>query len=196
MIFIAIEGIDGSGKSTVISLLREMLGIYATKEPSSGPIGRLIKEWSLKGGTQDPYVDALLFAADRLDHYQREIAPALAKGYIVVTERYIESSIAYQGAAGVDIGFIELVNSRVRRPDLTIILDIDPSKALERVRFRGTALEKYEKIEFLRRVRAIYLDRAAKFGYAVLDADRGPREVAEDVARLVRATLSRARGTS
>ena len=188
-LLVAIEGIDGSGKSTVIAKLREIMSIYATKEPSDGPIGRLIKEWALRGGTSDPYIDALLFAADRLDHYQREIAPALKRGLVVVTERYVESSIAYQGAAGVDIGFLEAINSRVPPPDLTILLDLDPEDAVRRINARSALAEKYERLEFLKAVRAIYLKRAAERGYLVLDARERPEALAERIAEAIRARL-------
>ena len=186
MAFVAIEGIDVSGKSTVISLLEKKLPrVYATREPSSGPIGRLIKEWALKGGSVDPHVDALLFAADRIEHYKREIEPRVREGYIVISERYIESSIAYQGAAGVSREFVKYINSLVPKPDLTIILDVDPSIAEARIRQRGGA-EKYEYLSFLRKVREIYLARAAEEGYPVIDASRRPEEVAADVAELIK----------
>jgi len=71
-VFIAVEGIDGSGKTTVIAEVAKALPrVYVTREPSGGPIGRLLKEWALRGGTADPHVDALLFAADRVEHYKR-----------------------------------------------------------------------------------------------------------------------------
>ncbi|KUO88935.1 MAG: thymidylate kinase [Thermoproteus sp. JCHS_4] len=191
-LFVAVEGIDGSGKSTVIEELRKLLPIYATKEPSDGPIGRLIKSWALRRGTSDPYTDALLFAADRLEHYQREIAPALGEGRVVVTERYVESSVAYQGAAGVDIKFIELINSRVPTPDVTVLLDIEPEKAVARIKARGGDAEKYERLEFLRAVRSIYLRRAAERGYVVLDAEEPPATIARRIAELIGARSSRA----
>lgn len=186
MAFIAIEGIDGSGKTTVITKLASQLPrAYVTREPSGGPVGRLIKEWALRGGTIDPHVDALLFAADRIEHYKREIEPKLRERYIVITERYIESSVAYQGAAGVDIEFLELINAAVPKPDLTIVLDIDPEEAIRRVSERGT-LEKFENLHFLKKVREIYLQRAARGGYPVVNAARPPDEVAAEVYRLAR----------
>ncbi|MBP1449675.1 MAG: dTMP kinase [Thermoproteus sp.] len=189
-LFIAIEGIDGSGKSTVISILAKKLPrVYVTREPSERPIGRLIKEWALRGGSSSPYVDALLFAADRLDHYLAEVKPALERGVVVVTERYVESSFAYQGAAGVDMEFLELINSRVPRPDLTVILDISPEAALARIKARGV-LEKYERLDLLTRVRDIYLDRARRFGYLVVDAERPPEAVAEEIYEAVERRLA------
>jgi len=189
-VFIAVEGIDGSGKTTVIAEVAKALSrVYVTREPSGGPIGRLLKEWALRGGTADPHVDALLFAADRVEHYKREIEPRLREGYIVITERYVESSVAYQGAAGVPIEYILYINSVVPKPHLTIILDVDPAEAVRRIMARGR-LEKFEDVEFLRRVREIYLARARAEGYPVIDAERPADEVARDVVAIIKRAMA------
>jgi len=189
-VFVAVEGIDGSGKTTVIAEVAKLLPrVYVTREPSGGPIGRLLKEWALRGGTADPHVDALLFAADRIEHYKREIEPKLREGYIVITERYVESSVAYQGAAGVPIEYILYINSVVPRPHLTIILDVDPAEAMRRIKARGR-LEKFEDVEFLRRVREIYLARARAEGYPVIDAGRPADEVARDVVAIIERAMA------
>jgi dTMP kinase len=188
-LFVAIEGIDGAGKTTVLEQLARMLpGVCTTREPSGSPVGALIRNWVLQGGTVDPRVDALLFAADRIEHYKREIEPMLREGCTVISERYVESSIAYQGAAGVPVEFIKLVNSAVPRADLTVILDVDPGTALARIGRRDRA-EKYERGDFLRRVREIYLMRAREEGYPVVDAGRPPLEVAREVAEIIASRL-------
>ena len=138
----------------------------------------------MKGGSVDPHVDALLFAADRIEHYKREVEPKLREGYIVITERYVESSIAYHGAAGVPVEFILYINSLVPRPHLTIILDVDPGEAVRRIAQRGAA-EKYEVSEFLHKVRDLYLRRARAEGYPVVNAGRPPEEVADEVVKII-----------
>ncbi len=190
---VAIEGIDGSGKSTVIGMVadalrKEGIGLYVTQEPSSGEIGQLVRRWALQRSV-DPHVDALLFAADRLHHYVTEIAPALRRGEVVITERYLESSIAYQGALGVDTEWILEINRHVPWPDLTIVLDVDPGEALRRVAARGGRPDKYEALHVLARAREILARRSLELGYVVVDASREPGAVALDVAEHIRKKL-------
>src|SRR5262249_6595884 len=120
--FIVIEGIDGAGTTTQTHLLTEWLRqrgrpAHATREPSDRPVRRVLRE--ILGGAHAP-VDgstmALLFAADRMDHLAREIEPALARGAVVVSDRYYHSSLAYQ-AEESEQGFVEMLNQRARRPD-------------------------------------------------------------------------------
>jgi len=171
---IAFEGIDGSGTSTHSRhlyefLVQQGLKVLLTGEPTNGIIGRLIKN-ALQNECQihQPEAYALLFAADRIQHVKEVIEPALKQGFIVITTRYIESSIAYQSAQGLSIDWIKEINQYIIWPELTIILDISPEKALLRIKGRNK-LEKFETIEFLRKVRRIFLQRAKERGYPIID---------------------------
>ena len=113
--FICVEGLDGCGKTTQTNLLVRSLrksgynAVY-TAEPSRGKIGKFIKKYCLHGEKRvSVVVEALLFAADRFEHVESEVIPTLNKGKIVVSDRYIYSSLAYQGAAGLDLKWIEMV---------------------------------------------------------------------------------------
>ena len=130
--FLVLDGIDGSGTTTHSKMLvsyLEMLGlkVHLTHEPSKNEIGHLLRQY-LKNNDIPPSTDALLFAADRDLHYKKEIKPKLDQGYIVISDRYIESSIIYQSVQTDDISieWIKQINKFAGSPDLTIILDIDP----------------------------------------------------------------------
>lgn len=160
--FIVIEGIDGSGTTTQCSLIADRLRerelpAHTTREPSDGPVGVLIRQ-ILTGrvvtpgrhGARPPSwaTMAALFAADRLDHLEAEINPNLADGVTVICDRYDHSSVAYQtvssgGSTDVSAWVLEL-NRRARRPDLTVVLDVDPEVAAKRRRIRSAAPELYE----------------------------------------------------
>jgi dTMP kinase len=152
---IVIEGLDGAGTTTQAKRLVEHLNAsgtpaHGTREPSDGPIGKLIREMltgghSIPGQTLSQSTFGLLFAADRLDHLQREVEPALAAGTIVVSDRWYHSSLAYQGT-GADRDWITTLNGRARKPDLTIFLKVRPEVAAER---RATARRQEELFEQL-----------------------------------------------
>ncbi len=158
--FIDIEGIDGSGTTTHAKRLVDHLnarGIKAhlTSEPSQNNIGQFLRQ-ALRDGTLDPYTDALLFAADRTEHTLKEILPKLDDGYVVVSHRYLLSSVCYQSAkSDVDPKWILAINRKAIEPDLTIILDIDPRASMARIADRQVK-EKFETIQFLDAVRANY----------------------------------------
>lgn len=175
--FIAIDGVDGAGKGTQVQLLRDALiakghKVHVTCEPSDWPIGAMIRRYLRREVTDGlPGWDsmALLFAADRMQHLEHEILPRLARGETVITDRYDASSIAYQSAmrgesarvgsmASMDeaLEWIAVINGHARRPDLTIILDVEPEIAAHRRSIRGGAEELLEKIDLQRRVRAQY----------------------------------------
>ena len=129
----------------------------------------------LKTPTLDPHIDALLFAADRIWHIEKIIKPNLEKGYIVISDRYFESSIAYQGAQGVDIKWIQLINKNIISPDITIILDISPEKSLERIKNREIK-EKFESVDFLKKVREIYF---------IIDAEKEIKNIKEKIKNII-----------
>ncbi|MCQ5373680.1 MAG: dTMP kinase [Candidatus Methanomethylicia archaeon] len=189
--FVAIEGIDGAGSSTQTKLLvvrlKEMgYDSVLTKEPNpEGKIEAVIRSF-LKEPSIAPELDALLFAADRIHHVAYFIKPWLESGKVVVSDRYLESSIAYQSSQGLDEEWILTINKGAIRPHLTIILDIDPVLSLRR---KGELHDRFENVGFLRKVRSKFLERAHRMGYSVIDANRSVEEVHEEIFRLVINTI-------
>lgn len=160
---IAVEGIDGSGTTTLVRGLAIELGTrglntHATREPSDGPVGRLLREM-LAGRHQpvDEITLGLLFAADRADHVQREVEPARIGGAIVISDRWYHSSLAYQGAAKTRAWIREL-NKHAPTPDLTIFVDIPPAIAAERRASRGEADEIFDELSTQERVAKGYAE--------------------------------------
>jgi len=186
---IAVEGIDGAGKTVnsrwLVRRLRKS-GYRAayTKEPTEGPIGKVLRRSLARRGS-NPEMDALLFAADRLHHIRTFIEPRLRQGFIVVTDRYLYSSIAYQGALTGDRRWVELINRYCVPPDLAVYLDVDPSTGLERKRRLRSSAGAFEDPEVLRRVRAVYLELCAEGKMVMIPADRELREVRAEIARVV-----------
>lgn len=184
--FIVLEGLDGAGTTTQAEALAAALRqggheVWVTREPSTGPVGSLVRQ-SLSGrlglGPGRPLSDdtlALLFAADRVDHVQSEIAPALARGAIVLSDRYVLSSLAYQGAA-LPMAWVSQLNARAARPDLTLFIEVSLSEAAKRRRARGGADELFDAPKVQRRTarqyqKAIALRRKAKDAIAVIDGE-------------------------
>jgi dTMP kinase len=148
--FIVIEGIDGAGTTTQAKLLSEWMAsrgrrCLLTSEPTKGPVGVLLRQ-ILSGSVPTPDNDAiaLLFAADRIDHLDREVLPALESGSDVVSDRYYHSSFTYQSLQG-DLEWIRELNSHARAPDVTYILDLPADLAARRRRDQRTSEELYEK---------------------------------------------------
>lgn len=171
--FIVLEGIDGSGTTTQAALLAESLqgcghAVLCTREPTDGPVGRLLRSAltsDLRSAEGEPLVLgwatlALLFAADRLDHVQREIEPALAAGRIVICDRYDLSSVIYQSAtAGVEEDvrpWVLGLNGRARRPDITLVLNLPERVARTRRQLRSEQPELFEVSELQQRLAAEY----------------------------------------
>jgi dTMP kinase len=199
-LFIVFEGIDGSGKDTHIKLLSEELrqqghSVLETAEPSGNEVGALLRRYQRKSGKRLPAeTEALLYTADRYEHVRNIVEPALKKGQIVLSNRYFYSTLAYQGAMGVDLDWIREMNRFAPKPDAAILLDILPEFSLRRLKRRRTV---FEQLENLRRVREIYV-RLVKGGELVrVDADRPKRVVQAELLGLVQGLLeSRVTGES
>ena len=191
--FIALEGIDGSGTTTQSRLLTDKLKardleVTLTAEPSDGPIGKVIRD-VLKGNIQTPAnALALLFAADRVEHYDSLIRPTLEKGSWVVSDRYLMSSIVYQ-SINSDSDWVRFINNRVSVPDINILLDLPVDKALSRLEKRGDNLEIFEKKGTMEQIRRLYLE-AAKDAAAglvkIIDATPPPEDVNKDILNSLR----------
>jgi len=182
-IFIVIEGLDGSGKTTqskrLVEKLLQSYRVHLTAEPSSGKIGTFIRESYLYEQTRLPTeAEALLFAADRIEHMQTELKPALDEGKIVVCDRYIYSSLAYQGSAGLSLEWIKYINGRALQPDFGIFLDVSPHRVLERLQRKKSVME---TLETQQKVREIYLKFVDNGDLIRIDGDRAKEIVAHEL---------------
>lgn len=164
-IFIVIEGLDGSGGTTQVALLRDWLvqtgrwqEVVTTREPSTGPVGQFLRSALQVTGSAAQLGDAVLpylFAADRRDHLDREVIPALQRTAAVISDRYYHSSLAYQSLS-VGMSRVVQLNMGFRKPDLTIFLDLSPEMCLERILARGGTLERFETLDRLRSIAEAY----------------------------------------
>ena len=200
-VLIAFEGGEGSGKTTQARLvaiwLRELgYDVVTTHEPGATKIGMRLRALLLDTAHtgMSPHAEALMYAADRAEHVASVIAPALARGAIVITDRYVDSSLAYQGA-GRDLPVDEIARlnrwaTGGRTPDLTILLDMDPMAGLSR-RARSADRLEAEPADFHLRVRAGFqaLARAEPARYLVLDAARPPGQITRDIQERIRDLL-------
>jgi dTMP kinase len=194
-LFICVEGLDGCGKTTQAKMLvkrlkRDRDAVY-TAEPSKGRIGRFIKRYCLHGDKRvSSVVEALLFAADRFEHVENEVLPALDKGKIVVSDRYVYSSLAYQGATGLDLDWIEKINKHAVRPDLAIFVDVKPKTVVQRLKPKRSVME---NLETQRKVREVYVRFVEKGRLVSIDGNRSKREVAESIMSVVGGCLKKVR---
>jgi dTMP kinase len=205
-LFIVLEGIDGSGTTTQLERLAAHLRgrgrqVLATREPSTGPIGRLLREILLgqhlnpDGTRLDGRAMALLFAADRRDHLTREIEPALVAGFDVVSDRYLLSSLAYQ-ALEADRTWVEHLAEGVRVPDLTFLLDIDVRTAARRRQQAARVTERYDADQTLTLVAENYRQLASnRPGVLTIDASGTIDEVERALIADVELVLASRRAT-
>ena len=195
--FITLEGIEGSGKSTsldTISKILETLDIefIITKEPGGGPLGKDLRKILLDKKTSiSPEVELLLMMADRKNHIDNIVVPSLEKGVWVISDRYLDSSYAYQGGGRqIDTSKIDLLTELLKLPipDLTILFDLSPEIALQRAKNRSE-LDRFESepIDFHQRIREAYLNLANDNveRYVVIDASKDIQNVKDQVQKKV-----------
>jgi len=187
-----LEGIDGSGKTTIANMLVEKLSelgylaAYTYEPTNSELIGLVLTKY---GDLRDPHVDALLFALDRLLHVKTTIKPLLEKGFVVVGDRYLYSSIAYQAAYGAQLDWVMEVNKWALKPDLAIYLDVEPEIALRRKAGKQSRFPEFEQLIFLKKVREVYLYMVSLGLLVKIDASRRLEDVYNDVEEIVLNTL-------
>ena len=200
--FIVLEGIDGSGTTTQAARLAASLrasrhSVVSTREPSDGPLGVVLRQALTRRlvGLSDRVL-ALLFAADRLDHLASVVEPALAEGKVVVSDRYVLSSLAYQGMR-LPLAWVEALNAAARPADLTLYLEVKPSTAARRRQGRGGAEELFDAAEVQRAVARAYGRVVRKHARAQrvvrVDGAGSPDGVAREILTRVRAVLPRRR---
>jgi len=202
-VFVVFEGGEGAGKSTQVTRLASALhakgrDVVVTREPGATDVGARIRGLVLdKGDTPSPRAEALLYAADRAHHVATVVRPALARGAVVVSDRYVDSSLAYQGAGRTlpvqEISWLSSWATGGLKPDLVVLLDVDPSVGLARVDSRGLGADRLESESraFHERVRYAFLDLAAADPkrYLVLDASLPPDELAAAVEERLQTLL-------
>ncbi|MEV6600334.1 dTMP kinase [Actinoplanes sp. NPDC051346] len=205
-IFVVFEGGEGAGKSTQVTRLSEELlaaghDVVVTREPGATAMGSRIRSLVLSHGevadTPSPRAEALLYAADRAHHVATVVRPALERGAVVISDRYVDSSLAYQGAGRTlpvqEISWLSSWATGGLKPDLVVLLDVDPGVGLSRVDSRGQGTDRLESESraFHERVRYAFLDLASADPkrYLVLDAARPADEIAEAVAARCRTLM-------
>ena len=194
--FVSFEGLDGCGKTTQATLLAEALrdegvDVVSTREPGGTPLGVQVRDLVLHGDHVAPWAEAALYVAARAQHVDQVIRPALARGATVVCDRYLDTSVAYQGA-GRGLGVEEILELNLTAvggllPDVTVLVDIDIETALGRVGAKGDRIER-AGTEFWPRVVEAYHDLAVRFPerYVVVDGRRTIPQLAKEIRGHVR----------
>ncbi len=189
-ILIVFEGIDGSGKSTQIQILRNILSdkgldVVVFREPSQSPWGKKIKEKAAFPDSLTPEEELELFLKDRKDNVKKNLKPSLAKNKIILLDRYYFSTMAYQGAKGLDVEKIRQMNeSFAIRPDLVFILDVDAGRALHRIQDRRNKDLLFERLDYLVEVRKIFRHFKGDNIFHV-DGKKTPEEISKYISSVV-----------
>ncbi|MET1062458.1 MAG: dTMP kinase [Aeromicrobium sp.] len=202
-VFLALEGGEGAGKSTQAQLLvrwLEGLGhrVLLTREPGGTEVGKILRQIVLDNDTGElsPRTEALIYAADKAEHVDSVVLPSLAEGRIVLTDRYVDSTLAYQGAGRAlessELEWVARWATSSLRPHLTIVLDIDPE--IGHSRFEGADRIEAEPLDFHQRVRQHFLDLAAAdpAHYLVVTHDGTPEEIHQRIRAGVEPWLGQA----
>ncbi len=191
-IFVCIEGLDGSGKTThayrlVQNLQKRGFDAVYTTEPGRGELGKFIRASVLQGKKRVPrVVEAVLFAVDRVEHMEKDVKPALMEGKVVVSDRCVYSSLAYQGAAGLDLEWIEEINHFALPPDLALYIDVPPEVVVKRIRRKKSVME---RLETQRRVKEVYMKFVDNGKLKPIDGDRKKIEVEQNILTVILAFL-------
>jgi dTMP kinase len=203
-LFIALEGIDGSGKSTQTKLLTEKLTsqghkVYSTFEPTDNQIGKLIRDILRGNAKADHRIIAGLFVADRLDHLLNEeygIVKKLEEGFTVITDRYCFSSYAYQGTH-MDMDWVIQANAMsasILRPDVNVFIDVSPEISMQRVHANRENIELFETLDTLKQVRGKYMEAFEKLkaveNIFIVDGNRTPELIAGDIWQKITSMLT------
>ena len=191
--FVVIEGIDGCGKGTQANLLMGRLKelgreVVLTREPTKGAVGKLIRDH-----LSNPFLDdkslALLFAADRIEHIEKEVIPNLEQGKIVISDRYAYSSIAYQGQT-LDPDWVASINDHALKPDAVVLIDLDPAIARKRIEGRDEGMEYFEhdphfqegvRKTFLALSKGQHLPESLKTNFIVVSGEGDKKEIFERI---------------
>jgi dTMP kinase len=184
-LLLAMEGIDGAGKTTQVRALASLLGaagvpFVTTKEPTGGPWGRKIRE-SARSGRLSLADELDAFLRDRREHVAEVLAPALAEGKVVLVDRYYFSTVAYQGARGMDPADLLARNAFAPAPDILVVLDVPPAVGLARVRARGDVADLFEREDELTRAREIFRGLALPY-LMLVDGTQDAAGVTEAIA--------------
>lgn len=189
-LFIVIEGIDGTGKSTQAKRLGEWFvsngrEVVLSREPTDGPWGKKLRE-SASTGRLTPETELQYFLSDRRQHVEETIKPALVEGKVVILDRYYFSTMAYQGARGFDPAEIRRLNEEFAPvPDLLLILDLDVDTAHQRIGHRGDSTNEFEKRDSLLRCREIFLSLKNEPFTRIIDSNGGLNDVSLRILQAV-----------
>jgi len=185
--FIVIEGLDGCGKTTQLKLLTEKLReqgekVIETNEPTKGSVGKLVRQVLEKKVILPPDALQLLFVADRSDHLKQTIKPALSAGKVVISDRYLWSTIAY-GSLNLDKNWLLSLHRYCLYPNISIFLEVKPKTCLQRIGLRGENKTIFEEEEKLRRVWQTYQWLAKKFreDIIIIDGERKPEAISREI---------------